>query len=196
MRRLLSVGLVGLFVLASVGSIFPTEPVVPADWSKTSAFPITIGWGWDDWQAYDDVGEIGMEEGFQGGQHIYVNLRAEDVAPGTSARTLAWLVRASDGEVLAGPEEWDWAWESADDAYVQNVPDGVSILYGPRIIIDSPGDIEGVEVELRVQTEVDGGRIGRAWATGTGVWLPAPWDEPLDGGPFAPRGDAGPDAGD
>lgn len=179
MKKLLSLSIVALAVVASVATL---PPPPPPEWKEATDFEVRVGVGWDAFDPYDDGEPIPVEQGFQGGQHINVTLLAKDVEPDVDAVVTLWLVRGSDEALLEGPELEIRPFEEPESLGFTGTPEGARVLAGMRLLVDDPDAAIGEEAELRVQVDPGDGRIGRAWFRGTVEWGPSPWDEPEDAG--------------
>ncbi len=159
-------------------------------WEQTSDYPLTLGTGWDEYETYDELGELPMMRGFQGGQHFNVSLRATDIDAGVEHTCIMWAVdpdAADEHTALIEPVTEPCEFVTADEVFYGSQPDDLDpdMVFLPylRLVVESPSDVLDRTVELRVQIESGDGRVGRAWAQQPVVWGPDPEDYDDEGEP-------------
>lgn len=187
MRASLGLFVVVLAALAAVASL-PEPP--PPEWAYESAIALEVGHLFGPHGIYDEGEPVPLERGFQGGQHVNVNLASAELESEEEGQLVAWLVDPSDERVLAGPDRGPTTFYEADT--FGELPDDKVYALG-RVVVDQPDAVIGHEVELRVELTLSDGRVARAWHRGVGEWLPDDWFVPTDAGVLDDAGDA--DAG-
>jgi len=138
-----------------------------------------MGLGYLDYTTYEALGELQIEAGWQGSQHINVSLRATGVDELEGYTCSMWLVDRSDqdrGVVVVPPEPAECEYIPLEDMYPGDVPDDVDVdtVFMPwhQLIIEEPSDIIDRTLELRVSVRAEEGRTGRAWFNGPVTWMP------------------------
>lgn len=180
MRQMLSL----LAVLTGTVLSVASSPVI-TDWTEQSDYPLTVGIGWDDYTTYDDLGELQMEQGFQGGQHFNASLRATGLGAVDGVGCTVWLVDPAlpeDENVVVEPSFQTCDFETPEELYYETaseLPDDLTVLPGFRLVVDDPDALLGRELELRVQIDGPGEQVGRAWSRGVVTWMPNPYEGDL-----------------
>lgn len=158
--------------LLSVASA-PVEPN-PEGWEERTDFPVDVGFGWQPWVSYHEYGELPMERGFQGGQHINASIRTYGLEPQPGAYICSIDLVGPSGEAdgfddINGDCEVGTPAELEISAPADLAEDSV---IAPWLRLVVPGDLDGQERELRVQIETPDGQIGRAWVKAPVTWMP------------------------
>jgi hypothetical protein len=156
-------------------------------WTYATDFPLEVGFGWEPWVAYESYGELPLERGFQGGQHLNASLRTFFLEPqeGQYLCSLSVVLASDpDGQPLA--ESTDVCDVGTPGQLEVPTPAGLEegSLIAPwlRLIVDDDNHT-GELVELRVQVEAPDGQIGRALVEAPLTWMAncseVPEDYPL-----------------
>ncbi|MFZ9887462.1 MAG: hypothetical protein ACO3JL_08155 [Myxococcota bacterium] len=188
MRVFLLYGVLGL--LSGFTACDPV-PVFTGD----QDFPLAVGIGTGPLTVYNAGDPLPLERGFQGGQHINAVLQSPGLGEQTGDSVL-WLIdeqeqllfRAAQAQVSFAPAV----------AAGANAPENTtSEAYG-RLLIESPGDVLGRELELRVHVVLSDGRTAQVAHRGPVEWLAEDYRVKTTEGPPEDNdtwGEPAPDAG-
>ena len=169
-------GVMGLVVGLSAAGRDP----IP-EWEEQSDYTLSLGYGWDIYTSYDDLGELQLQRGFQGGQHLNASVRAHEDQVGqiNNLTCTTWLVdksKSEDDNVVIEPYTEECEFMTVQDMFYDEVPEDVApgTLFLPwlQLYVESPNVVLGKELELRVEIASPDGQIGRAWFNGPVTWMP------------------------
>ena len=143
----LHLGISTLLSLGLVGCGEPTEVPEPT-------FELILGTGRDAFEPLPEGGELVLERGNQGLQHIYVSLRA----PIAEGLHLIDVTITSNGRVFSSPTRINAPFLSVDG-------EDFSELVGQFVVVPEPTDVLDAPATIRARVElndVDFGQIERS----------------------------------
>ena len=139
----LPLGISALLSLCLVGCGEPTEVLEPT-------FELTMGTGRDAFEPLPDGGELVLERGSQGLQHIYVSLRA----PIAEGLHLIDVTITSNGRVFSSPTRINAPFLSVDGQEF-------SELVGQFVVVPEPTDVLNAPATIRARVELNEVEFGQ-----------------------------------
>jgi len=139
----LQLGISVLLSLCLVGCGEPTEVPEPT-------FELTMGTGRDAFEPLPDGGDMVLERGSQGLQHVYVSLRA----PIAEGLHLIDVTITSNGRVFSSPTRINAPFLSVDG-------EDFSELVGQFVVVPEPADVLDAPAVIRARVELNDVEFGQ-----------------------------------
>lgn len=171
----------GMMLVVLGSMVFAACDPLP-EWQEQSDYSVTMGYGWDEFTSYDELGELQLQRGFQGGQHLNASLRATGVQDLNGLVCTLWVVdptAAEEEQVVIEPHITECEFMTVGEMFAyQTVPEGMdpdtAFMPNLSIYVESPSAVLDRNLELRVEVVSPGGETGRAWYNGDVTWMPEP----------------------